>query len=108
MMASRLSPEVIGSLACPSSRPSSLEMLEISSSDLGVRVEIFEHIARRGQQVDLVGGDQRAQRQRIVLHLRHRLAVDFRLVVDGAVDAFDHHLFPPQHLHPQRKDLHDG
>jgi len=55
-----------------------------------------------------VGGDQRPQRQGVVLDLGDGLAVSLRLVVDFQIDPFNHDLRPFQYLHPQRKDLHNG
>ena len=57
------------------------------AEQFGVGVERVEQVATGREQVDLVRGDERPERQWIVLDELHDTAVDGRVVVPLAVDA---------------------
>ena len=69
MIASRLAPAVIGILGVTFQAAIQLGDAGDLVRDLGIRIQVFEHVAGSGQQVDLVGGDQRAQGMGIVFDL---------------------------------------
>ena len=83
-------PEEIGSLAWQTSRPSRFERQLVSSISAACGSIVVEKVAARGEEVELVGGDQRAERQRVGLQEGDRLAVAGRIGVQREVDAADH------------------
>ena len=59
-----------------------------------------EQIGSGCRQVDLVRGDERAQRQRLALDVRDHLPITFRRSVNLQVDARQHNVGATESLHP--------
>ena len=74
---------------------------------LCVRIAVVEHILTCVVHVDLVGGDQSAHGQLVVLDELSNCAVLFVGCVDADVDALDDGI-DAQSLSPDGEDLHNG
>jgi len=96
-----------GVLGMPDEPPAALGDAAHLAHELGERVQLVEPIAAGREQIDLVRGHQRAQRERIALDELHRPAVNGRLIVPPAVDAADYGVGEPQMLRPAGKHRHD-
>jgi hypothetical protein len=74
----------------------------------GELVEAVELVTAGVQQIQFVRGDQRAERERVVLDKGDRAAIVLGLVVPGEVHPLDGNVTQLEELGPTREYLHDG
>ena len=100
-------PAVSGSSAWAMSRLVALGEAARLAQEPCLRVDLVEQIMAGTEEVDLVRGNEGAQRQGVVADERHSLAIGSGRGMQGEVDPGDGGVFQPQRLGPGREHLHD-
>ena len=100
-------PEEIGSLAWQTSLPCCFDRQLVSPMSSAWGSTTSKRSRQASIKIDLVRGDQRAERLRIVFQERDRRPIGFGRRMERKIDALDHGAIEPEALGPGWKHPHD-